>query len=250
MSLLAGGIPTAAELAALANQSLDVRFYTANDTWAKPSGADWVWVRCIGAGGAGGAVALTGALQYAAAAGGGGGGYVEKWFPANALSSTETVVVGTGATAPSAGNTAGGNGGNSSFTGGGVPMTAGGGSGGQGSGANASQTSSATAGALSAITSIPGAGGTATGGDVNVPGGSGQPGLIMASEIRFGSWGGAAGFGYAPPRVQGLQSTGAAGQAGQGYGGGGAGATNGASQAARAGGAGANGLVIVVTFRI
>lgn len=223
----------------------DVQMFSSSGTWTKPVGAHKVRVRIVGVGGQAGGVAATGALQYAAAAGGGGGGYVEKWYDESDLNATEAVTIGSVGTAPTAGNNNGSSGGNCTFKG----LTASGGSGGQGSAANASQVSSATAGALAAITSIPGAGGAATGGDINIPGESGQAGLVTAAEIRFGSWGGAACGSLGGPRTrQGTQSAGAAGVTGANYGSGAAGATNGASQSARAGAVGGGGFCIVETW--
>src|SRR3990167_6312807 len=92
-------------------RSVNVRVYTANDTWSKPAGLLWIRERVVGGGGGGG-----GADNDAAAGGGGGGGgYSEKLIDAADLNATEIVTIGAGGSAGGATGTNGGAGGTTSF---------------------------------------------------------------------------------------------------------------------------------------
>lgn len=75
----------------------DVKVYTSNGTWSKPSWATEVSVVCIGAGGGGGSGrrGTSGATLYGGG-GGGGGGLTHAVFQASELGSTEIITVGTG----------------------------------------------------------------------------------------------------------------------------------------------------------
>lgn len=122
-------------------------------TWTKPAGLKYIIVEAQAAGG-GGAGYDTDDTDGPATSGS-GGGYCKKLIPASSLGATETVTIG-----------ANGNGANSASS--------------PGSGTNASNTtfgSHVTAGgglgATANSATIP-AGGTATGGDINIPGGSGS----------------------------------------------------------------------------
>ena len=202
---------------------LRVTIFTASGTWNKGVGTNSVEVEVVAGGGAGGGTGTTGASQYSSGAGGSAGGYARKFI--SNVASPQTVTVGAGGSGVS--GAAGNSGQSSSF---GALVSATGGGGGQRSAASAGSTYSS-----------PGASGTATGGDINISGGSGSPGWTGAS-ITNGSGGmggnNPLGFGAGP----GLNSTGGAAL---GYGGGGGGTQNGPSIPAQAGGAGSGGIVIV-----
>lgn len=129
-------------------------------TWTKPANLKYIRIEVVAAGGSG----------ITDARGGGAGGYCRKIIPAVALGATETVIVG--GAAGGGPETAGNRGGPSSF--GSFCSTTGGRSG------NAT-------GGQSAV------GGTATGGDVNIPGENGANG--DASENISGQ-GGVSALGY------------------------------------------------------
>lgn len=214
-----------------------VQNFTSSGTWSKPTGAKLVRVQVQGGGGAGGgAAALTADGTHSNGAGGGAGGYAEKWFLASDLAASIPVTVGGGGVGASAANGGGGGASNFQHT---TNVVGNGGGGGLFFAATAL-----------AIGSQPGAGGTGTGGDINLPGGGGGP------SWGEGPWGNAGnggssrlGFGAAG---RGAHAQGAlAGLAGGNYGGGGGGALTTRSTtaaAAQAGGNGAPGIVIVTCY--
>lgn len=195
-----------------------IQVFTASGTWNKPSGLVRAEVIVIGPGGGGGGSATAGGVG----GGGGGGACAIKLFEAGDLGATETVTVGTGG--------AGGVGSNAGSAGSAATtfdvLSAGAGNGGD-HGGN--------------ITNAP-AGGTATGGDINIAGGRGS---------RSGNVGtNASGHGGSPPLGYGCgggsQINNATGNAGTGYGAGGGGAY--ATSGTRTGGAGTDGIVIVKEY--
>lgn len=119
-------------------------------TWTKPSGLLYAKVQAQGAGGGGGGADTDASPGIGAA--GSAGGYCEKIISASSLGSTESIFVGCGGTYGDTASTAtaGKNGQDTTF---GSILTAGGGIGGP------------------TTASYQSAGGTATGGDVNIPGG-------------------------------------------------------------------------------
>jgi hypothetical protein len=122
-------------------------------TWTKPAGLKYVVVEVQAAGGGGAGYDTDGTDGPATS--GSGGGYCKKLIAAASLGATETVTIGTNGTGGNSASTAtsGTNGSNTTF---GSHVTAGGG-----------------VGATANSSTIP-AGGTATGGDLNIPGGSGS----------------------------------------------------------------------------
>lgn len=100
--------------------SADIQTFTSNGTWTKPAGARIVDVYVFGAGGGGGSGNRSGSSDKAGGAGG-GGGFAYKRILASALSSSETVTVGTGGaggasvTGSNANGNPGSDGGDSSF---------------------------------------------------------------------------------------------------------------------------------------
>jgi hypothetical protein len=189
--------------------------FTSSGTWTKSSWCRAVYVEVQAGGGGGGYGVGTGKTL---AGGGGGGGY------ANALvtspGSTETVTVGAGGAGGTA--TTGGAGGSSSF---GTWAVAGGGAGGpQGT----STTSSSVA-----------LGGTATAGDILVPGEIGGIALFATGGgIVVSGKGGSSQMGLGgPPRISNAETS-----TGTGYGSGGSGGFS------DGGGAGQPGIVIVEEY--
>lgn len=89
--------------------SVTENIYTANDTWTKPAGCNFVLVEVIGGGGGGG-----GSTNSVGGGGGGGGCRVRQLFNANTLSATESIVVGAQVSGGAAGSD-GNNGNLSSF---------------------------------------------------------------------------------------------------------------------------------------
>ena len=198
-----------------------VTVFTASGTWNRSAGSRKVIVEEVGAGGGG---AGTDATATRTGGGGGGGGYAVKLLDVTSIASS-TITVGAAGSGGAAGANPGGAGGNSSWADGTNTITANGGAGGA---------------AVSSPNTFA-AGGTASGGDVNLTGQSGSPNQTAAQML--------AGEGGSSQLGRGAQATPLenGGSAGQNYGGGGGGANN-ATAVARAGGNGAGGIVIVWEF--
>lgn len=205
--------------------------------------ADYPWLRAVrvkvqGGGGGGGACEATTGGNSSLGAGGGGGGYAEKFIPVEDLQDTETIEVGAGGRGGSAGNlTNQTDGGDSHF---GNHCTGFGGSA-AGTGLASNNTDGSWA--------YEGAGGLATGGDINIPGSAGGRAIRISGQnvAQLGYGGGSY---LASPQMD-WNNSGSAGPgtSGRPYGGGGAGAyARGASGVANAGGNGADGIVIVELY--
>lgn len=172
-------------------------------TWTKPTGLKYVIVEVQAAGGNGASVTSS----DDAVGGGGGGGYAKKLIAAASLGTTETVTIGAVGASSSFGSHC-----------------------------------SATSGSSPATNSVTGgAGGTGTGGDINIAGGRGGDG--MGATTGFSGAGGASVLGSGAPSAKEGQD----GFAGGAYGGGGSGA-NTDSTTDRSGGAGAAAIVIVTEY--
>ena len=139
-----------------------VQYFTSSGTWTKPSGITKVIVEVQGAGGSGGKV--NGGYVGAGAA----GGYSKKLIDVSSISSA-TVTIGTGGAAVTATSTAGNSGGSSIWSDGTNTITCGGGSGGDGT--------------TSYRCTV---GGTATGGDINIPGADSDFGRGPGKDSMFG----------------------------------------------------------------
>jgi hypothetical protein len=200
-------------------------------TYTTPSSPSplYITVSMVGPGGAGGG-ASTASSTASAGQGGSSGAYL--FATITAPSATYAYSVGTGGTPGTAGNNPG-NAGSGATTFGTSLLSAGAGAGGAGSGT--STTPAATGGV--------GNNAAATGGDINIPGGYGRPGLIFAISQAIGG-AGAASYLSNSAGASGSTSTGA-GSTGLNYGGGGSGGVQVSGGAAQAGGAGAPGTIIV-----
>lgn len=209
-----------------------VRTYTPGSySWKKELGLKEIIVELFGPGGGSGGAGATAASQAAAGGGGGGGAYCRKVYKASDLGATEALVVGAGGAAGTS-TSAGGAGTNTTFKG----MIAGGGGGG---------THQVSTGVMGNTSSRGGAG-SATGGDLNVNGTSGMPGVpnFHALGQAQPGYGGTNLFGgnlYFPLRVVTQSAPNDAPNVGLGANGG----ANGASQTAVNGAAGGPGYAII-----
>ncbi len=212
-----------------------VQIFTASGTWTKPTGLKRVIVEVVGGGGGSGGRDASTASTTVGAGGGGGGGYSMKVIEAASLGATETVTIGAAGTAGSTSGSAGtdaGDGGDTTF---GAHCTGGGGSGSE----RAQDLGSERTGYQG------GAGGTGSGGDLNIPGGAGEIGLSFNSgNSPMGGKGGASRFSGSGRN----SASTSVGEAGQLYGGGASGGCSANSQSAGNGSAGAAGLCIVWEF--
>lgn len=205
-------------------------------TYTTPANSKLLKVVVLG-GGAGGGGSAGNAVGTGSAGGGGSGGATSIIWISCPCSATYPLVVGGGGAGGAAGNNNGGDGSDSIFN-----TTVIGGHGIHGDG-GAQQT-----GAIDAVSKN---GGTASGGDLNISGGVGGPGLVFSAAAftatqAFSGAGGTSSLGGGGAAVYTAGDGGAGGLYGSG-GGGGANAfqynTN-----AQAGGDGAKGLVLVEEF--
>lgn len=201
----------------------DVRTYTSNDTWTKPTGLAFIIVEVQGGGGGGGAGALTSTI--ATGGGGGGGGYALAKVAAASLGATETVTVGSGGSGGSSGS--GSPGGTSSF--GSHAVATGGGGGTARSGVGVSTSA---------------AGGVGTAGDFLTRGQPGQQATIIDADSGYAGSGGGSFFG-AGGKGDGTNTAGDSNGNSGIYGGGGSGGINDDNTTDSTGGAGGSGLVRV-----
>lgn len=192
---------------------INFKVFTASGTYTPIPGTKKIKVTLIGGGGGGG---YAGPSFYGS--GGGGGGVVKKFMVAPA---SQSVTVGAGGIAGTAIVEAG-SGGNTTFG----TLTASGGGGGR--------FNSNTGGGN-------GLGGVATGGDVNIQGGTGWGGLNISNILLAGPGGCAPGFGESAGYI--LSATGGDGLVSTGYGSGGGGGVNGGN-----GAAGRAGMVIIEEY--
>lgn len=222
-------LATALGLAVTAVKTVKAQIFTSSGTYTPSTGMLYCVAEVQGGGGGGGGSAGT-SSQSAGGSGGGGGSYGRKIISAATIGASQTVTIGAAANGGGAGANNGTNGNTTSL---GTIISAAGGSGGSGA------TSSATA--ISGTTGA--AGGVATGGDFNIPGGQGGNGIGYGSSAAAqGGYGGSSHFSgsIAGGIVDGIGSN------ATGYGGGGSGGASGAT--ARAGGNGSQGIVIITEF--
>lgn len=210
-------------------------------TYTTPVGATLLKVTLVGGGGGGGAVPATTGADSSAAAGGGGGGGVIAWIASPAATYSYGVgALGAGRAVFGA-PYKGADGGNSTFS----SYTATGGIGGSSCG---------NGGATFVFGDPAGAGGSGTGGDLNVGGNGGFNGIAPGGTGAYfaGGNGGSSAFGLGGGGVgPGEHSLSNNGGAATGYGGGGAGAgSSGTSPlpGAGAGGDATAGVIIIEEF--
>lgn len=208
-----------------------IQYITASGTWTKPAGLKAAYVECIGGGGGSGGLS-NGTTNQGETGCGGGGSWNAKWYLASDLNATESVTIGAGGNAGTTAGTNGTNGGSTIFKG----MTAGPGIGGTGY-------STSPRGAALVVPG--GAGGVATGGDINLPGEPGSTGRTITGLVLLQSRGGSSPMGYGFGGV--INNNSGSGQQGSGYGSGGGAAWHGAGVAA-AGVVGNQGLVKITMY--
>ena len=190
---------------------------SANGTWTKPTNLRYITVEVAGGGGAGG----TGVNNSRTGGGGGAGGYSSKQIPAFSLGSTEKFMVGALLCPSTFGVTQG----------------------------------IVGYGGTSATGTSPGAGGTASGGDINLTGTGGNGGISIANVAGGGASGGSnpigigGGGGAGGLDAAGSSVAGASGGNGTGYGagGGGGGVGNGVGGG---GGTGTTGGIIITEYYV
>lgn len=222
---------TLAQLKALISgpKSISVLTTGSGATYTVPAGTYAIRVKLVGAGGGGGGSDGTTA---GVSAGGSAGGYCEKLYAVTPGQTFTYTVSNTGGAGGAAGNNAGTQGADTTFDNAGSILTGGGGPGG-GSMATGSSVTAAVTGGVS----------TATGGTINIPGGSSCNALRTGTAAFSLSMGANSMLGQGGS--SGVNSTGGAGI---GYGAGGGGTVSTSGQADQAGGAGAPGVIFVEEF--
>lgn len=193
-------------------------------TYTPTTGMSECYVECVAGGGGGGEESGASGPRYASP--GSGGSYAAKLFTSSEIGSSQSYVVGAGGTPAATGNT----GGTTSF---GSFITCLGGTGG-----------SSGLGGISA-----GAGGTATGGDINVRGGYGLNSSVIGVGVAvYSGLSGSSMYGQSVITTTG-NSLGSSivGITGQ-YGSGGGGAVDIGAPAHAIGGSGGDGLIIITEY--
>ena len=207
-----------------------ISVFTTSGTYATPSPAPlYIRVTVVGGGGSGGGAA-TAAATAAAGSGGSGGGTAIKIITSPIGNYSYTV--GAGGPSGTAGNNPGNVGTASNFN---TTIIGGGGLAGNGSATASSPI--VNAGSV--------AGGSASGGDINILGGAGAYSIILSSGSAISGSGGGT---FLAGSTWTNQGTSATGHAGSGYGSGGSGGLQLNNGGAQQGGVGANGVVIVEAY--
>jgi hypothetical protein len=169
----------AAMLAALGGASaLALQVFTSSDTYTPTTGMKYCLVISTGAGAGGGGAGPATENSLTLGAGGGAAGTCIGLFSAAQVGSSQSITIGSSGSAGSDSGGDGGNGGNTSF---GSLHTANGGVKGGGGGQLADGSTNLGA---------PGAGGTSTGGAINIPGGKGDYGQSGSIPVWHGGEGG------------------------------------------------------------
>ena len=219
-----------------AGRLLSIQYLTSGTaaTYTKNVNATSILVECLGGGGGGGGSAAA-TSNGAAAGGGASGGYCRKYI--TSASATYTYTVGAAGAAGSTGFNNGGTGGTTTFSGGTMSAGGGGGGGAGGTGSTAVVTFSGAPGAL----------GTVSGGDINVPGQSGGSGFNYLT-VAISGEGGSNLYGQGAGISVAANAQNTAGASGNNYGSGGAGGCTNNTVSTAAGGAGTVGIIIVYEY--
>jgi hypothetical protein len=199
---------------------------TSGTSWSVPAalqfiGAKWK-VTLVGGGGQGGGA---GGTAGEVGGGGGSGGVVVGFYTWVAGQTSMSYAIGA-AGSGAAVNTTGNNGTDTTTTYNSVTYTASGGVGGT-------------------VIAAGGAGGAATGGTLNLAGGDGENGGVMAATSNYQGGGGSPKLGLGAGGTMPVTAGGADGNVGSGYGAGGAGGRCGTATTNRAGGAGTQGVLLI-----
>lgn len=212
------------------------QIFTTSGTYFPSAGMVSVEVETVGGGGGSGGALGSAAPGAAAGGGGGAGGYTKRVYTAAQIGTSCVVVVGAGGVGGAAGNNGGTGGGATGFVPGNATtlnLISGSGTGGAG---GPTSTVITTGG-------FPGSGGTATGGDINVPGDNAGVSLVMGgSSVAIGASGASSRYG-AGGLIGGTQAN---SNPGTGYGSGASGAA--AAVTSRAGANGAPGICIITEY--
>jgi hypothetical protein len=228
----AGSVASLNSLTGALNLSVTKQTFAASGTYTPTSGMLYAQIECYGGGGSGGSVpATTGRSDIAG--GGGAGSKSIVLVTAAQVGASQTVTIGAGGTAPSAGANNGNAGGDSSV---GTLCVGKGGSGGNQSGSGQTPTG--------------GLGGVAGTGDTT---GTGQAGFsgragTDVSNVNTGGAGGSTDIGGGGRAV--YSTTVSNGSAGTGYGSGGSGAAGFNNAGTGAGGAGAPGYIRITEYNL
>jgi hypothetical protein len=211
--------------------SIVTQVFDADGTYTPTAGMIYCIVEAVGGGGGSGAVVSNAGPSYGASGGGGSGAYCKVTLNAATIGASKAVTIGAGGTAGTAPVGDGGSGGDTTL---GILLTAGGGSG------------TLHAGTSSTSYTAGGAGGTASGGDINIAGLSGSYPIISGGILATGS-GGSSMYGAAPlAKIPSAGGTAGATPA-NGYG---AGASGGSAVGISSanGGVGGGGVIIITEF--
>jgi hypothetical protein len=220
-------------LGSLGPQLIGYRVLTAGPgTYVPTEGTNAIMVEVQGGGGGGGGGASSIAGYGAAGSGGGAGGYAKKYIASPEESYDYTVAATASGASPGVNSGAPGN---TSTFGNPAIITCNGGTSGSGSGSqNGSNIMSSSA-----------AGGTATGGDINLTGGPSEFGFLLECSKALPSSGGKSVLGEPGTPI----TTSNSGNDGTGYGSGGGGASSYDGGSAAGGGDGAAGVIIIWEFK-
>ncbi|RUS66592.1 hypothetical protein CUZ56_01872 [Saezia sanguinis] len=204
--------------------SMNIQVFTSSGIYKPSGGMVCIVVEALGGGGGGGQTAA-GPNVANVGGGGGAGGYCRKLFTKAEISANVSVIIGAGGTSNLSGST-------TTF----LTLTANG-------GGNGSQGSSAVIGSAAA-----GTGGSATGGDINIPGESGGVGWWPAEVTGVSGVGAHSKYGRGGQARVVNSGLALAGMSASGYGAGGAGAAVSGNTTITTGGSGSSGIVIVTEY--
>lgn len=213
---------------------LNVQVFSASGTYTPTAGTASIIVTVQAAGGGSGGIAATSTGQSSVSQAASSGSYAQVRYTSGIAS--QTITVGAGGIAGTAGANAGGTGGTSSF---GALISCPGGIAGAGGAASSSASIITTAGAPSACT---------ISGGTTILSATGKGSSSMSIILTAGSSQMAAGGAASLLGLGGRPLPNAAGDSGVGYGSSGSGVASGASASAAAGVAGQGGVVIVQEF--